>query len=187
MPSHETLTTEIVIQPLTADSLEAHVAEITEIYAVAVRDSVATVELAPPSVAEMFARIANNLEAGYPAFVALDKSNRVAGYTYGGSFRAAAAFRPAMEPSVYVVQTLVGRGVGRRLLASLIEAATARDFRQMIAVVEASQAGSLAFHEALGFVEVGRLRSLAHKHDQWCTAVFLQLTLGDGDSTPPMT
>jgi L-amino acid N-acyltransferase YncA len=176
---------EIVVSPLTATNLANHIDEITEIYAGAVRETVATVELVPPDVATMSARISRNLAADYPAIVALDGSRRVVGYASCSAFRVAQAFRPTIEHSIYIDDRQHRCGVGRRILAALIEAAAARDFRQMIAVIESDQAGSLAFHKAMGFVEVGRLPALAYKHDRWCTIVFLQLALGTGNTSPP--
>ena len=176
---------EIVVVPLTPENLADYIDDITMIYAGAVRDTVATVELVPPDVATMSTRISRNLSADYPAIVALDASRRVIGYASSSAFRKAPAFRTAMEHSIYIDEGRHRSGVGRRILAALIETAAARGFRQMIGVIESSQAGSLAFHKAMGFVEVGRLPALAYKHDQWCTVVFVQLALGAGDTSPP--
>ncbi|MGH1419539.1 MAG: GNAT family N-acetyltransferase [Hyphomicrobiaceae bacterium] len=186
MSTFKTPKDQVAVRPLTVSCLEAHIEDIAEIYAFAVQNLLATVELVPPTVVEMSARITKIINAGYPAFVACNGVGRVVGYAYGNSFRNAPAFRPAMEHSIYVDHSFTGCGVGRKLLTALIEASiTAGEFRQMIAVVEASQSASLAFHEAMGFCEVGRVRGIAYKHGQWCTAVFLQLALGEGDATPP--
>lgn len=176
----------ITVRPLVADNLAVHIVGITKIYGAAVRETVATVEHDPPSVDTMNERISRNLVAGYPAFVAVDAADEhVVGYAYTSAFRKAKAFRPAVEHSIYIDQSQRGRGVGRQLLVALIDEATSRDFRQMIAVIEAGQLSSLVFHEALGFVEVGRMPSLAFKQEQWCTAIFMQLALGEGGATPP--
>ena len=47
----------------------------------------------------------------------------------------------------------------------------------MVAGVEASNAGSIALHQALGFREVGRMPQVAEKFRRWLDLVFLQLLL----------
>ncbi len=171
---------------LTYENLPHYAAGITDIYKNAVCDSVATVEMIPPTVEQMSDRVAQKLSEGYPAFVALGANDNVLGYVYGSKFRSAEAFRPTVEHSVYVHENARGLGVGRRLMDVFVKEAEARDFRQIIAVIESRQSASIAFHKALDFVEVGRLNSLAFKDDKWCTAVFMQRSLGAGDDTAPL-
>ena len=79
-----------------------------------------------------------------------------------------------------------GRGVGRRLLAELIERCEAAGFRQMVAIVgNSANAGSLGLHERLGFRLVGILESVGFKHGRWVDTVLMQRALGDGARTLP--
>ena len=61
------------------------------------------------------------------------------------------------------------RGVGRALLTALIEAAQARGFRQMIAVIGDStkQAARSACTRPCGFRHVGILQDVGFKHGRW--------------------
>ena len=79
------------------------------------------------------------------------------------------------------------RGVGRALLAALIDAAAAGGFRQMIAVIGDSpkQAASIGLHEATGFRHVGILQDVGFKHDRWLDSVLMQRALGEGSLSPP--
>jgi L-amino acid N-acyltransferase YncA len=57
-----------------------------------------------------------------------------------------------------------GQGVGKALVARLIEDATARGMRQMIAVIgDSENVGSIGVHASLGFQMVGTLRSAGVK------------------------
>ena len=59
------------------------------------------------------------------------------------------AYRYTVEDSVYVAPDMHRRGVGLVLLKALVEAATARGFRQMIAVIgDSAQAASIGLHLA---------------------------------------
>jgi phosphinothricin acetyltransferase len=37
----------------------------------------------------------------------------------------------------------------------------------------------------MGFREAGRMRSVGRKHGRWLDTVYLQVALGEGDTTPP--
>src|SRR5262249_33242034 len=84
-----------------------------------------------------------------------------------------------VENSVYVDHGLVGRGVGRALLAALIVRCEAGPWRQMIAVIgDSANAASIVLHERLGFSHVGTLRSVGFKFGRWVDSVLMQRALG---------
>lgn len=157
----------------------------TAIYAEFVRTGTASFELEPPNAGEMARRRAAILEAGLPHLVAtLD--GRVAGYGYAGPYRPRPAYAYTVEDSVYVAQWAQRRGVGRTLLAALIERCAALGKRQMAAVIgDSANRASIALHERLGFRRVGTLRDVGRKHGRWLDTVLMQRPLGPGADTPP--
>lgn len=159
---------------------------ITRIYAHAVEHGTASFELDAPDEAEMARRMSELAGKGFPYIVA-EVDGVLAGYAYAGPFRARPAYRHTIENSVYVASDLQRRGIGRALLAALIEAAQTRGFRQMIAVIgdSANQAGSIGLHAALGFRHVGILDDVGFKHGRWLDSVLMQRALGDGASSAP--
>jgi L-amino acid N-acyltransferase YncA len=162
----------------------ADVPAITAIYRPAVLHGSATFEIEPPDEAEMLRRREALLAGGHPYLVAA-LGGEVAGYAYAGPYRARPAYRSTVENSVYVRDGLQGRGIGRRLLAALVDEAATRDFRQMIAVIgDSGNAASVRLHEACGFAPVGVLRSVGWKHGRWLDTVLMQRALGPGDSAP---
>jgi L-amino acid N-acyltransferase YncA len=85
-----------------------------------------------------------------------------------------------------VARPAQGQGVGRALLSALIDAAEARGFRLMIAVIgDKESAGSIRLHRSLGFAPVGVLEPVGYKHGRWLASVLMQRVLGEGASTPP--
>jgi len=62
--------------------------------------------------------------------------------------------------SVYVAPQAQGRGVGRQLLAALIERSEARNIWTLQAGIFPENLASLALHKALGFETVGVRRRL---------------------------
>jgi L-amino acid N-acyltransferase YncA len=164
----------------------ADIPAITRIYAHAVEHGTASFELTPPDEAEMARRMADLMGKGFPYLVA-EADDVLIGYAYAGPFRTRPAYRLTVENSVYVAPATHRRGIGRALLAALIEACETRGFRQMIAVIGDSpkQAASIGLHEALGFRHVGILDNVGFKHGRWLDSVLMQRVLGDGGTTEP--
>ncbi|MDQ4135361.1 MAG: N-acetyltransferase family protein [Pseudomonadota bacterium] len=174
---------DLVIRP----SAAADIAAITGIYADAVLNGTASFELEPPTEREMARRRAALIEGGFPYLVA-EHDGAVLGYAYAGPYRTRPAYRFTVEDSVYVARSVQGRGVGRALLSALIDAAEARGFRLMVAVIgDRASTGSIRLHESLGFMPVGVLEPVGYKHGRWLASVLMQRVLGDGAATPPTT
>jgi L-amino acid N-acyltransferase YncA len=150
------------------------ISDITRIYAPAVEYGTASFELDSPHEAEMARRMRDISSNGFPYIVA-ELDGVLAGYAYAGPFCARLAFRPTIENSVYVATNMQRRGVGRALLAALIEAAATLGFWQMIAVIgdSAKQAASIGLHEAAGFRHVGDLENIGFKHGRWLDSVLM--------------
>ncbi len=156
---------------------------IQAIYAHHVATGLGTFETEPPDVAELRARHARIVQAGFPYLVA-ESDGRVAGYAYASAFRPRAAYRSTVEDSVYVAHDAIGLGIGQALLNGVIERCTAVGLRQMLAIIGDSQnAASISAHRACGFSYVGVMTSVGRKFDRWVDVVIMQRALGAGDAT----
>ena len=175
-----------VIRPAQRRDLPA----ITAIYAQAVETGTASFELVPPDLEEMERRFDALVQGGYPYLVCLaqadDGDSSLLGYAYAGPYRPRPAYRATVENSVYVAESARRLGVGRALLSRLIEEATARDFRQMVAVIgDSAHVASIDLHRALGFATVGTLTNVGRKLDRWLDSVLMQRALGESADSPP--
>ena len=115
--------------------------------------------------------------------VAIDAAGSVAGYASFGDWRAFEGFRHTVEHSVYVRHDSRGTGIGQALMVELIARARGIGKHVMVAGIEARNAGSIALHKKLGFVEVGLMPQVGTKFGGWLDLAFLQLTL-DARSDP---
>lgn len=161
------------------------VAEIAAIYAHHVIHGTASYEKVAPDDSEMASRMAKVVDAGWPWLVARGGDGAVVGYAYASQFRDRAAYRYACENSIYVRADCTGQGVGKALLAALLEECEALGFRQMIAVIGGANPASVALHAALGFAHAGTMRAIGRKHGRWLDTVYMQIALGKGDTTAP--
>jgi L-amino acid N-acyltransferase YncA len=163
----------LTIRPTVAADLDA----IGDIYAHHVRTGVATFELDPPNAAELRRRFDAVTAEGLP-FLTAELDGEVAGYAYCGPWKARPAYRHTVEDSVYLAPHSVGRGIGGRLLDTLLDDCAKAGIREIIAVIaDADGAASLALHRSRGFVDAGRLKAVGFKHGRWLDTVLLQRSL----------
>jgi L-amino acid N-acyltransferase YncA len=167
-------------------STEADLDALTSIYGWHVEHGTGTFETERPARDEMARRRADVLAKGLPWLVA-EEAGAVLGYAYANPFRPRLAYRFALEDSIYLAEAARGRGVGKLLLAELLARCEAAGARQMFAVIgDAANAGSIGLHRALGFTDVGVMRSAGWKFDRWLDVVLMQRTLGLGAATAPV-
>ena len=113
---------------------------------------------------------------GYPVLVAVEEGE-VVGFASFGDFRASPGYRYTVEHSVHVRAGRRGSGLGQALMQPLIARARALGKHVMMAGVDADNAGSIRFHERLGFERVGHLREVGFKFGRRLDLVFLQRML----------
>ncbi|QCB93698.1 GNAT family N-acetyltransferase [Cellulomonas shaoxiangyii] len=158
-------------------ALPGDVAGIARIYDHYVATSTATFELDPPGAQVWADKLDALTAAGWPFHVAL-LDGQVAGFAYVGPWRARPAYAHTVEDTIYLDPAATGRGIGGRLLASVLDAAAAAGAREVIAVVaDGDTAPSLALHRRAGFVPAGRLERVGRKFDRWLGTTLLQKSL----------
>jgi phosphinothricin acetyltransferase len=165
-------------------TLDADLPAIAAIYGDHVATGAASFELEPPGEVEMLRRWRAIVDGGYPYLSAV-AAGEVVGYAYASAYRTRPAYRHTVENSVYVRADHHGRGIGRLLLAQLIDDCAGCGFRQMIAVIGDNAPASIALHAAFGFAHVGRLTAVGFKFGRWCDTTLMQRALGPGKGAPP--
>jgi len=162
----------VEIRDVRDDDAEA----IAAIYAHHVLNGTASYDLEPPPADFHRDKIRRIVAAGWP-FIVAEVDGIVAAYAYVTQFRDRAAYRFTAEDSIYVHPERMGRGIGKRLLAALLERSSECGFRTIIAVIGGAEPASIAVHESLRFELVGRLRAVGWKHDRWLDSVYMQRDL----------
>jgi len=157
---------------------------IARIYAHHVRHGTASFDNAPRTPEQTEEKIADILSKEWPFLVA-ERDETIMGYAYVTAFRDRPAYGFTCENSIYVDPEYVGQGVGVQLMRVLMTRASARGFRQMIAVIGGGEPASVALHKKLGFIHAGRMRSVGRKFGRWLDSVYMQAELGQGDRSAP--
>jgi L-amino acid N-acyltransferase YncA len=152
--------------------------DIREIYNYYVTNSVVTFDEDTWSVAQWRKKRNGLAKQGLPFIVAESPSGQILGYALVQPMSSKSAYRFSVENSIYLGQAATGKGLGKALLEELIEACEAAGIRQMVAVISDKGAeGSVALHEKLGFVEVGRMGRVGFKFGRWLGTIYLQKSL----------
>jgi L-amino acid N-acyltransferase YncA len=105
--------------------------------------------------------------------VALD-GDRVAGWAALSPVSARPVYAGVAEVSVYVAAAYRGRGVGRALLAALVESSEANGVWTLQAGIFPENTASVALHERCGFRAVGRRERLGRLHGTWRDVLLLE-------------
>ena len=105
-------------------------------------------------------------------------ADEVVGFASFGEWRGTwPGYRYTVEHSVHVRRDRRGRGIGRRLVEALFPRAGELGKHVMIGGIDADNAGSIRFHERLGFERVAHFREVGHKFGRWLDLVFVQRLL----------
>ena len=147
--------------------------KLLEIYAPYVEKTAVTFECEVPAVPEFEKRIGHVLEK-YPYLVA-EREGAISGYAYAGTFKNRAAYRWAVETTVYVREDLKKMGTGRELYAALEKILSMQNILNLNACIaypcEAEDPyltrDSVQFHEHLGYQFVGQFHWCGYKFGRW--------------------
>lgn len=121
------------------------------------------------------------LEGPYPVVVAR-AAGRVVAFASTSEYRPRACYRDIAEISVYVERGERGRGLGRRVLAGLLEVAPGAGVRKLVSRVFTDNRASRALLARLGFREVGVYRRHGRLDGVWRDVVIVERLL---DETSP--
>jgi phosphinothricin acetyltransferase len=160
----------------TRTATEADLADIAAIYNHAVEHTLATFDLEPPDRDYWLAKLAGD-HPGDHLLVAVDGSDSVVGYAYSWSYRPRPAYNLTRETSIYLDSSVRGKGVGRMLYPALLQTMAVSGVHTAVALVALPNPASQRLHEWCGFDQVGHMREVGYKFDQWIDVAWYQKML----------
>ncbi len=84
------------------------------------------------------------------------------------------AFAGAAELSIYLSKQSIGKGIGTKLMAYLIEESEANGFWTLQSGIFPENKGSIRLHESAGFIEVGVRERIGKLNGVWRDVVLLE-------------
>jgi L-amino acid N-acyltransferase len=165
---------DFTIRPATVTDLPA----VRAIYNHYVATSTCTYQVEPESEADRLAWFTKRA-AAHPVVVA-EAGGEVVGWAALSPWSSRCGYASTVEASVYVRHDRHRRGLGRALLADLIERAKRLGHHVVIGGASSDQTASLALQMALGFVPVGTFREVGYKFGRRLDVTYSQLILSGG-------
>ena len=163
------------MDPLIRDAGERDLPAIAAIFNLEIAESAYVYAEAPLTLDNRRSWFQTHRTAGLPVVVATDPGEvtEVLGWAALSPYRPATGYRFTLEASVYVARAAHRRGIGRRLLAALHEAAQVRGAHAIVASIDSENAPSIALFRRFGYAEAARLTEVGRKFEQWRTQLLL--------------
>ena len=158
-------------------TFERHGAAILDILNDAIVNSTALYDYHPRQMQNMVSWFEAKRAGHFPVIGIEDTQGTLLAFGSYGTFRAFPAYKYTVEHSVYVHKDHRGHGLGAQIMQALIEAARQHGLHALIGAIDASNSGSIALHERLGFQYVGTLPQVGFKFGRWLDLAFYQLLL----------
>jgi phosphinothricin acetyltransferase len=150
-------------------------ARICCIYNHYVLETVVTFEEVPVSEVDMAQRI-SAASSLLPWFV-WEQDGIILGYAYATPWKARAAYRHAVEASIYLAHDATGRGLGTRLYKALVADLRRRGLHCVIGGAALPNPASVALHERLGFSKVAEFQEVGFKFGKRVNVAYWELLL----------
>jgi len=162
-------------EPVIRDATAADAQQLLAIYNREVLETTATLDAEPRSLDDQV-RWLEERSLGH-AVIVVELDDVIAGFASLSPFKQRAAYRPTVENSVYVDPAFQRRGLGRLLMAGIIERARIHGFHSVMARIADGNEGSIALHEGFGYELVGVEREVGRKFGRWLDVTEMQLML----------
>ncbi|HVN49196.1 MAG TPA: GNAT family N-acetyltransferase [Bacteroidota bacterium] len=150
---------------------------ILEILNDAILHSTALYDYKPRTMQMMDSWFDAKRKAGYPVIGAFSDNEELLGFSSYGSFRNWPAYKYTVEHSLYVKNTMRGKGIGKILLQEIIKAAADQNYHVIVGGIDASNTVSIKLHESMGFRYSGTIEHAGYKFGKWLDLAFYQLIL----------
>lgn len=161
----------------------ADAASVALIYNHYVTKTTATFETEPVHPAVMADRIKQCRGLGLPWLLA-EQEGSVLGYAYAVPWKPRQAYRHSCETTIYMRDEQIGRGIGTRLYAALLERLEALGCHTAIGGIALPNPASVALHETLGFEKMAHFREVGFKLNRWVDVGYWQKMLGPDQADP---
>jgi phosphinothricin acetyltransferase len=132
---------------------------IVEIYNAAVPGRLATADTESVNVEDRRQWFENRDSSRHPVLVE-ERDGKIAGWISLQPFRAKPAYHHTVETSLYIAPEWQGQGIGRAMLAEVLERAPSYGVKTVLGLVFSHNTPSIKVARALGFEEWGCLRDV---------------------------
>lgn len=142
------------------------------IYAPYVENTTYSFEYTPPTLEQFSQRFAKYTRQC--PWLVWEENGKVLGYAYASLPFERAAYAWCAEVSIYLAPEIHGRGIGRMLYAAVEEILWRQGYRIIYSLITSENAGSLAFHEKVGYQYCTEFPGCGLKFGKWLGVVWME-------------
>jgi L-amino acid N-acyltransferase YncA len=151
---------------------ERDIATVCDIYNYYIENTVITFEEKPVSFGEMNKRFELYTKA-YPWLVC-EVEGAVVGYAYATKWKEREAYRNTVESTVYIRNSLFGKGYGKALYQALIDDLRTNQRHVLLGCIALPNDASVRLHEYFGFEKVAHFSEVGRKFERWVDVGYWQ-------------
>lgn len=107
------------------------------------------------------------------------KNDQIEGYAYASRHRYKTAYQWSAESTIYITESLQGKGIGSILYETLLSILKIQGFFNVYAGVTVPNKKSELLHIKMGFEEIGIFKNIGFKSGTWHDVKWFQKTLQD--------
>jgi len=149
---------------------------ILAIYNEVILNSNAVYAEVPVDLADRQAWFQARRRVGHPVLVAAE-DDEVLGFGSFGDWRPWPCYAATVEHSVHVRADRRGQGIGRSLVAALVDRAAGAGKHVILGGIDGENAASIGLHRSLGFEQSALHREVARKFGRWLDLVIMERRL----------
>ena len=158
----------IIVRKATLDDLTA----ITEIYNQAILKTTATFDTEPKSLEEQEVWFSSH-DHKYLVLVA-EEDGKVIGWASLSKWSDRCAYSDTAEISLYVDEKERGKGIGRKLLETIVLEGEKAGLHSMIARIAEGNEMSIHLHQSVGFEHIGIMKEVGRKFGRLLDIYLMQ-------------
>jgi phosphinothricin acetyltransferase len=156
--------------------------DILNIYQNYIIGSAVSFETVVPSIVEMRDRIRHCLNRH--CWLVWEEEGKVGGYAYASQHRERAAYRWAVDVSIYIGEKWHGKGIGKALYLALFSIIKLQGYTNAYSCICLPNLGSEKIHESFGFKKIAHFNKVGFKLGQWWDVGWWELFLQDKNGMP---
>lgn len=111
---------------------------------------------------------------GYPTVVIQDDEGNLLGFGMLRPYDMMPVFKKTAEISYFIKPGYTGKGLGKIMLAKLLDDAKREGITCILANISSFNNGSIRFHQQNGFIECGRFNNIGRKNGKDFGVVWMQ-------------
>ena len=147
--------------------------QITEIYNGAIEKTTATFDTEPKTLEEQEEWFANH-DAKHPVLIA-ERDDTVVGWASLSKWSDRCAYSDTAEISLYIKEECRGKGIGKKLMKTIIQEGQKTGLHTVIARIADSNDISIELCKSFGFQHIGTMREVGKKFGKLLDVHIMQL------------